>query len=148
MFRQFVAWSLRGLLLGGSVFVSGCTLCGPSTSAVTFEFLHGAGKVPTTFIASTSDPKVVALARQELAKPPQERRLIIIGPIERDASGENRPWHWRFRRSKWHLAEMTMELCDGHPTYVEENLDSWLKSPITYCPWAARLSKEVPAQVK
>jgi hypothetical protein len=35
------------------------------------------------------------------------------------------------------MAELTIEVCDGLPSYVEAALPDWLGTQ--YCPWAARL---------
>jgi len=35
------------------------------------------------------------------------------------------------------MAEVTIELCDGLPSYVEATLEAWLGTQ--YCPWGAQL---------
>ena len=37
------------------------------------------------------------------------------------------------------MAEATIEVCSGLPSFVEENLAEWLSSVGQYCPWGARL---------
>ncbi len=37
------------------------------------------------------------------------------------------------------MAEVTIELCDGTPSYVEAHLDEWIEQVGRYCPWSARL---------
>jgi hypothetical protein len=37
------------------------------------------------------------------------------------------------------MAEATIEVCDGLPSFVEEDLAEWLASVGQYCPWSARL---------
>jgi hypothetical protein len=39
------------------------------------------------------------------------------------------------------MAEVTIELCDGRPSMVEENLDYWVDTVRFFCPWGARLLK-------
>jgi len=49
----------------------------------------------------------------------------------------NAPWSWHLEDAR--LAEFTIELCDGNPQYVEEELDYWLNTVQSYCPWSAIL---------
>jgi len=37
------------------------------------------------------------------------------------------------------MAEFTIELCDGMPGFVESELDYWLDTVKSYCPWSAKL---------
>jgi hypothetical protein len=37
------------------------------------------------------------------------------------------------------MGEAAIELCDGLPSYVEENVDEFVDGVGRYCPWAARL---------
>ena len=37
------------------------------------------------------------------------------------------------------MAEVTIELCDGTPSIIENNLDEWLDVVGQFCPWDARL---------
>ncbi|MFO8175953.1 MAG: hypothetical protein R6T96_16835 [Longimicrobiales bacterium] len=50
----------------------------------------------------------------------------------------NLPWSWHMDPAETEMAENTIEVCDGLPSYVEENLQEWL-SLGRYCPWAAQL---------
>jgi hypothetical protein len=36
------------------------------------------------------------------------------------------------------MAEATIDLCDGLPSYVEENVDEFVENVGRYCPWAAK----------
>ena len=116
--------------------------CGKQESLVTFEFAHGRDKNAPTYRAATADATLIEKARAELAKPPSERRLHINGTI---SAGEanNRPWRWHFNDGEWTLAELSIELCDGQPSYVNDNLDQWLKEVGSYCPWASYVSREL-----
>jgi len=39
------------------------------------------------------------------------------------------------------MAEITIELCDGIPSQVEENLDYWLNTVQRFRPWSAMIVK-------
>jgi len=51
----------------------------------------------------------------------------------------NRPWSWHIHPEDVHMAEMTIELCDGTPSLVEADLDYWLNTVKRFCPWGAKL---------
>ncbi|MCZ6672267.1 MAG: hypothetical protein O7C75_04930, partial [Verrucomicrobia bacterium] len=95
------------------------------------------------FYAETSDPSVIAIVREELKKPLADRSLHMNGRIDRGANGPNGKWSWYYIANEWTLAEMSMELCDSWPSYVEENLDTWLEEVGSLCPWASRVSREL-----
>jgi hypothetical protein len=48
---------------------------------------------------------------------------------------ENRGHTWHLRNVR--LAEVTIELCDGRPSDLDDDLDYWLGSVKRYCPWGA-----------
>jgi hypothetical protein len=93
------------------------------------------------FVVRTSDPATIARARAELARPLEERTLHLHGRLLRGDGGYNQGWSWRVE--EWSLVEMSMELCDGWPSDVEEKLDYWLNSVGSFCPWASRIEAEL-----
>jgi hypothetical protein len=62
---------------------------------------------------------------------------ILRGPGEAD---HNAPWSWHLDPQDIEMAEITIELCDGMPSYVEANLDEFVDTVQRYCPWAAELA--------
>lgn len=119
-----------------------CAAAGQSESgsAVVFEFIQTTHD--ETFYAATSDPSLIAAARAQLALPLEQRMLHINGDVEAGDDGVNAPWSWHFVSSSWTLAEISAEVCDAWPSYVEENLDEWLESPGFFCPWSSRIIAE------
>lgn len=51
----------------------------------------------------------------------------------------NLPWSWHLDPEDTHMADFTIELCDGTPAFVEEDLEYWLGTVGQYCPWNAKL---------
>lgn len=109
----------------------------PEREVVVFEFYQASHD--QRFRAQTDDPAVIARARTELTKPMAERTLHINGALTR-GDGVNAPWSWSF--GAWDLAEISMEVCDGWPSDVEENLDRWMELG-SFCPWSSRIDHEV-----
>lgn len=111
-----------------------------ATEAVVFEFAHESRG--ETFFAQTSNPAVIAAVRNELSKPPNQRTLHINGALARGSAQINEPWSWHFVSDQWSLAELSIELCDSWPSYVEEHLDEWLADVGSFCPWGSRVVGE------
>ena len=52
--------------------------------------------------------------------------------------GEFNPgWSWHLDPDSIVFTDLSIELCDGRPTYIEEHEDDWLLSVKNYCPWSA-----------
>lgn len=59
-----------------------------------------------------------------------------IGPGRAE---HNAPYGWHMDPEQISMAELAIELCDGSPTYVDENLSDWQEQVGRYCPWGAEL---------
>jgi hypothetical protein len=59
---------------------------------------------------------------------------IPVGRIYR-GSRENRGHRWHLRNVR--LADVTIELCDGLPSYLDADLEYWIGTVKRYCPWSA-----------
>ena len=70
----------------------------------------------------------------------------ISGDIRRGNGGINTGYSWHLRPASVEFADMTIELCDGMPSYVEENVDYYVDTVKRYCPWGARVVSEVGTQ--
>lgn len=67
---------------------------------------------------------------------------IPIGNLIDDRPGKSAydsQWSWHLDPLTTIMAQTTIELCDGTPSYVEANLDQWLATVHNYCPWAAQV---------
>lgn len=123
--------------------LSACSTDSEVDNARYFEFTHESDDIHYTIIAKTSDPGVIARVEQELAKPFDQRNMHINGVIERGNPGYNSDWSWHFVEGQWDLAEISAEVCDGRPGFVEEDLDYWVDDVGRFCPWGARVKGEV-----
>jgi hypothetical protein len=50
----------------------------------------------------------------------------------------NPPWHWHMNPESVRMADVTAEVCDGEPSYVEANCATFGAG--RYCPWAAAIT--------
>jgi len=90
--------------------------------------------VDETYRIELANPEVLATARQLLAHeiPP----MIPLGLVVRDDPGPNAPWSWHIDPASLEWADMTTEVCDGLPSFVEDGTvtSEW------YCPWSAEVT--------
>ncbi len=61
---------------------------------------------------------------------------IVRGPGQ---DAHNEAWSWHLDPQDIEMAEVTIEVCDATPSFVEENLDYFVDVVKRYCPWAAVL---------
>jgi hypothetical protein len=92
------------------------------------------------FRVRIEDPAAVAEARSLITSGMAKN---ISGEILRGANGINSGYSWHLKPSSVEFADMTIELCDGMPSYVEENVDYYVDTVKRYCPWGARVMSEV-----
>ena len=123
---------------------AGCSTSSPEQpSARFYEFTHQDKQNDYRFVAKTSDPEVIDRIEEELTKPFEERRLHINGDIARGQKHYNSRWSWHFVPGQWSMVELSVEVCDGRPQMVEEDLDYWIDQVGYFCPWSSRVLREV-----
>lgn len=83
---------------------------------------------------ATIDQLLALEAGASTASIPNGRILAGAG-----AGDHNAPWSWHLDPEDIEMADFTMELCDGEPSYVEANLAEFTNNVQRYCPWAAAL---------
>jgi hypothetical protein len=87
-----------------------------------------------------TDPADIAIAQRLLAGDDTAPR-IPNGLIVRDDTSVNEGWSWSIDPDSLEFADMTTEVCDGLPSYVE---DGSLTGDY-YCPWSAEVIAIAPA---
>jgi hypothetical protein len=107
-----------------SVLLAGCVTQNP---VATVEV------VDQTYKIELATPELVEHAQQLLDG--EDVASIPNGLIVRDDPGVNAPWSWHIDPASLEFADVTTEVCDGLPEYVE---DGTLTSPY-YCPWSAKI---------
>jgi hypothetical protein len=129
------------LALAAAALLASCGGGDEQPAATVFVFrLHGF-HASQEFRARTTSASVIAQARQQLQLPVAERRLFPIGSIKAGDGGYNRSWRWHF--TDFALAEMAIELCDGTPVLLEEDLTYWLNTVKSFCPWSGYVHAEL-----
>lgn len=65
--------------------------------------------------------------------------MFVSGRLMIGNGGFNSPWSWHLDPDDVTMAEFAIELCDGTPTEVENNLPYWLFQVETFCPWSSKV---------
>jgi hypothetical protein len=121
-----------GLLAAVVVAVALNSMVPASTgpTVVTFEV---AGYADETYKIELATPELIEHVKQIMAG--EDVALIPNGLVVRDDPGVNAPWSWHIDPASLSFADVTTEVCDGLPSYVE---DGTVTSPY-YCPWSTKV---------
>jgi hypothetical protein len=69
----------------------------------------------------------------------QSNVTIPSGRVLKGRVDYNLPWGWHIDSQDITMANATVELCDGLPSYLEAHLDAWIQNVGYFCPWSAKL---------
>jgi hypothetical protein len=105
----------------------------PDTMAV-FRVDSCPGQAGETFRVLMTDPALIAEAERLIATGDQR---ILIGSLAAGDGGFNAPWSWHMVASTLEFADVTIELCSGCASFVENDLDEWINNVGSFCPWEA-----------
>lgn len=105
--------------------------CAPASSSNPIATFEVAGS--ETYKIELATPELVKHAEDLLAG--KTVAAIPLGTVVRDSPGVNKPWSWHIDPSTLEFADMTIEVCDGLPSYVE---DKTVTSD-QFCPWSAKV---------
>lgn len=89
--------------------------------------------VDETYKIELSTPELEQHARDLLAG--EDVASIPNGIVVRDDPGVNAPWSWHIDPASLEFADMTIEVCDGLPSHVEDGV----VTSDRYCPWSAEI---------
>lgn len=68
---------------------------------------------------------------------------VVLGALAAGDGGFNDPWSWHLVPGSIEVPDVAIELCDGTPSMVESDLEYWLDTVGTFCPWSARVVRRV-----
>lgn len=123
------------LVLAGAA-LAGCSAAAPGSGSAVVSFRVADQE---EFSVRLDDEALIAHARELLAGGEEGR--IPSGVIVRDGDGGvNSPWTWHLDPSSVEFVDLTTEVCDGLPSFVE---DGSLTSD-RYCPWSAEVLSVEP----
>lgn len=115
---------------------------GPTTPATEGLFVvrtcHGSEHAPEgeLFRVLIRDPQVVAEAESRIGA---GTGRILTGPVVAGDGGFNAPWSWHLDPDDVGFTDAAIEVCDGCPSFIEDDLDTWLDTVGHYCPWGTEI---------
>lgn len=68
---------------------------------------------------------------------------VINGRLARGDGDFNQPWSWHMIPESVGFADGTIEVCDGRPSFIEEDLDYWIDTLGRFCPWGTEVVRRV-----
>jgi hypothetical protein len=89
-----------------------------------------------TFRVEIVDPGRIAEAQALVGRGHVQ---ILSGSLRAGTGGVNAPWSWHLAPETVAFADFAIELCDGCPTFIEEDLGYWLDTVGSYCPWSTEI---------
>jgi hypothetical protein len=105
-----------------------------------------------SYVLVLEDPAHVAHARALIESKGTAGAAIAVAEIAAGADGLNRdfrapgapPWSWHVTRFDA-FADNTIELCDGWPGYVEQDVEGWIDNTDgVICFWSYTVVEELP----
>jgi len=109
------------------VVLSGC-VAGPQPTVATFEVAGG-----EQYKIELATPELIEHAKGLLEG--ENLAAIPNGVVVRGESSVNEPWSWHIDPATLEFANITIEVCDGIPQYVEDEI----VTSDRFCPWSARV---------
>ena len=139
--RQFPTVAVAAAAL----FLAGCAAPSDSTPSATptpsADRLYGiatfevAGDPEETYRIGLATPELLEHAQRLAAG--EEVAAIPVGRVVRGGDGGvNAPWTWYIDPATLEFADVTTEVCDGLPSFVERDE---VTSP-DYCPWLTEVT--------
>jgi hypothetical protein len=118
------------VVLGTAAALTSIVPASTGPTVVTFEV---AGYADETYKIELATPALIEHVKQIMAG--EDVALIPNGLVVRDDPGVNAPWSWHIDPASLDFADVTTEVCDGLPSYVE---DGTVTSPY-FCPWLTKV---------
>lgn len=124
---------VAGLIITALLALAFLSLQVPQTPSGDFFVVDVLGE---RFVIHVTDPETVSLANENLEG---KNKLFPSGQLARGDGGFNKPWSWYLKPETVRMVEVSIEVCDGTPSFVEKELDYWFGTVKSYCPWAGRI---------
>jgi hypothetical protein len=115
---------------GGTMNDAGA-LCSERTGGALIRFAIGNESL-TVWV--TNDSFIAEAERLRMAG---ERRIPSFALL--DDTDCDPQWTWHVDPASVAFADVTIEVCDGLPSHIENDKRYWLETLGSYCPWSARV---------
>jgi hypothetical protein len=88
------------------------------------------------FTMYVTDPATIQAALENFQG---KNNKFPIGQVAVGNGSINEPWNWHYIPETIRMTEVSVEVCDGKPSYVNAHLNDFLAAG--YCPWAGKIIK-------
>lgn len=122
-----------------SLFAAGCNEgpAGPSPNAALFRVEACQNQ---QFNVRITNPDVIQQAEQLIGSTDQP---VLTAELRPGSGSFNRPYSWHMDPATVDFADLTIEVCDGCPNDVQQDLDYWLNTVGRFCPWSSRIVSRI-----
>jgi hypothetical protein len=117
-------------------FLSGCKAENPTTNLPPNGQFFTVQVANDVFVMYTTDTVTIQQATENFQG---KNHRFPLGRIATGNGGFNSPWSWHFVPDNVRMVEVSVEVCDGTPSYVNSHLNDYLA--VGYCPWSAKVIK-------
>jgi TusA-related sulfurtransferase len=131
--ERLAAPVIAGLIVGIAVVVMFSLVFTPAASRPQSFTIDAVGE---RFTVVATDPETIRLLTENYEG---KNGMHVTGVLVRGDGGFNSPWPWHLDPDTVRMAEISIELCDGRPSLIEEDLDYWLDTVGNYCPWSSKV---------
>lgn len=118
-----------------TLLMCGTFACANSPTSPRGDALFLVRQCDQTFHLLIRDPRTIAEAESQLERPTKH----VTGRLLAGDGGFNQPWSWHLDPDRVGFADASIELCDGCPSHIEENLNYWVNVVGQFCPWASKV---------
>lgn len=128
---------LRLLLLAATVGLGACSDDPAAPGTPRRYTVEVSGE---TFVVEVASAAQIDALEARLAS---GERGVLAGEIEAGDGGYNGDWSWHMTPETVHAPDVAVEVCDGRPSFVEDDLPYWLDTVGSFCPWGAKVVARV-----
>jgi hypothetical protein len=129
--RLTLALAVASLLAGG---------CGDGATPPADGALFEVRVQADTFTVRAEDDAAIAGLEARLET---GQEGVVLGTLAAGDGGFNDPWSWHLVPGTIEVPDVAIEVCDGTPSMVESDLEYWLDTVGTFCPWSARVIRRL-----
>lgn len=128
------------IVLVAAAVLTTLSACGDDPTTPELLALYEVEVVGETFVVGVTTPDQVQQMETRLASGEEG---VISGELAAGDAGYNEPWSWHLIPSTVETPDVSIEVCDGRPSMVEEDLDYWLETVGRFCPWSATVTERL-----
>ncbi|MGI0038002.1 MAG: hypothetical protein ACRD99_06565 [Nitrososphaera sp.] len=152
--KSYAVTSILKNVTSGSASFVGSGILAHTTSSDTYAIVSTVDAIrKSSTIASTGQSFTIDVSGEKFTVRASDSTTIsqltdnyngknsmhVTGKLARGDGGFNQPWGWHLDPATVRMADVSIELCDGRPSMVQEDLEYWLGTVGSFCPWSSKV---------